>query len=277
MVSMKTAICQLLIEGGEPRRNLDRARLMLEEAKAQGCDLALLPESLDFAWTHPSALEEADKIPGVFSDKLCHFARKIGLFVCAGLTEKTKEGNYNTAVLINSKGEIIHLYRKINLIEVEFDFYLPGSCLSAVRSPWGKIGISICSDNYSSALSIPNALCRMGAVLILSPCSWTIDCDLSEDSPYWRDKWKRPFSQIAQAFEIPVLGATAVGYIVGGPYEGKKMPGGSLVAYPDGGFQECGFNEFAGELMPVRLNLLKQAKYKGAQAGKRLKSLGMPY
>ena len=65
---------------------------------------------------------------------------------------------------------------------------------------------------------------------------------------------KKPFSFLAEAFQIPVVSATGVGYIVGGPYEGKKMIGCSLVAQPDGSFQESvatNFqNTFSAQISP---------------------------
>ena len=274
---MKLAICQLLIEGGEPYRNLERSETLIEEAKNKSCDLALLPETLDFAWTHPSGLEEADQIPGVFSNKLCSMAKKYQIFICAGLTEKTQEGNYNSCIFINSQGEILNIYRKINLLEVEFDYYQIGSSVNVITSPWGKLGINICSDNYLDALSISNVLGRMGARFILSPCSWTVDHYLTENDNNYQNKWKEPFSKIAMAFEIPVVGATGVGYIVGGPYEGKKMPGGSLVAYPDGSFSEAVFNEFSGSSLYVQLKTFKKMEYKGVQIGRKLNKMGLPY
>ena len=124
---------------------------------------------MDFAWTHPSGLKEADTIPGLFSEKLCSLSKNYKMFICAGLTEKTTEGNYNTALFINPQGEIINIYRKINLLEVEFPYYLIGSSLSVLNSPWGKLGINICSDNYIDALSIGNVLARNGSCLYFVP------------------------------------------------------------------------------------------------------------
>ena len=269
---MKTAVCQLLIEGGEPYRNLKRAEEMLASAKEKVVDLALFPETMDFAWTHPSGLKEADFIPGVFSDKLCALAEKYQIFICAGLTEKTKEGNYNTALLINSGGEIIHKYRKINLLEVEFPFYLIGRSLSVASSPWGRLGINICSDNYKDSLEIGNVLFRMGARCILSPSSWTVDHSITEQDPIYENKWKESFLYLAKTFQIPVLSATGVGYIVGGPYEGKKMIGGSLAALPDGAFKEGVYNELSKSLFCLDVPLT-DVKYKGIQVGKRIQEL----
>ena len=59
---------QLLVEGGEPERNLNRAEIMINEASKKNCDLILLPECMDLGWTHPSAKIEALTIPGKYSE-----------------------------------------------------------------------------------------------------------------------------------------------------------------------------------------------------------------
>ncbi|MDB5283712.1 MAG: Carbon-nitrogen hydrolase, partial [Bacteroidota bacterium] len=41
---MKIAMAQLLVEGGEPERNLERAEKLIRQAKAEGAELVLLPE-----------------------------------------------------------------------------------------------------------------------------------------------------------------------------------------------------------------------------------------
>ena len=274
---MRTAVCQLLIEGGEPLRNFERCEQMLQKATDLKCDLALFPETMDFAWTHPSGLKEADGIPGVFSDKLCQFAKQYRIYICAGLTEKTGEGNYNAAVLIDREGQIQTVYRKINLLEVEFPYYLVGPSLAVVTSPWGKLGLNICSDNYSDALSIGNVLARMGANCILSPASWTVPHHITEPEDPYKNKWKKPLLTLSKTFKIYIVSATGVGYIVGGPYEGKKMIGKSLVAGPDGSFKEGIFNEFAGAVFHVDLLLNKTGKYKGTLAGRRAGECGLPY
>ena len=59
---------QLLVEGGEPIRNLERAEIMIKEASKNNCDIVILPECMDLGWTHPSAKSEALTIPGTYSD-----------------------------------------------------------------------------------------------------------------------------------------------------------------------------------------------------------------
>lgn len=266
---MKIGLCQLLVEGGEPERNLERAQKLIEQAVAQKCDMILLPETLDFAWTHPSIYEEAQTIPGDYSDFFCELAKAHKVWICLGLTEKAGKGFYNTAILINNEGKVVHKYRKINLLEVEFPFYEVGQNLSVVDTPFGKIGINICADNYEHALCLGHSLARMGAQIIISPSSWTVDHFITEEMDPYEDKWIKPLSEIANLYEIPVISTTSVGYIVGGPYEGKKMIGCSLAVDKHGKVTQGEFNEFAGDLKIVEVEL-GDNKWKGTQYGKML-------
>ncbi|WP_159437410.1 carbon-nitrogen hydrolase family protein [Hymenobacter daecheongensis] len=250
---MRIGMGQLLVEGGEPERNLNRAARMIGEAAQQSCDLVLLPETLDFAWTHPSALTEAQPIPGAFSDRLCQEALRHNIYVCAGLTERLNGRNYNTAILINPQGEIIVKYHKINLLGVELPFYAVGQTLNVVDTPLGKIGVNICADNYLDGLSIGHTLARMGAEFILAPASWTVDYSITEESDPYQEKWVKPFSILAQLYNVAVVSTTSVGYVVGGPYEGKKSVGCSLAVDAGGVRAQGTFNEFAGELIVADL------------------------
>jgi len=267
---------QLLVEGGEPQRNLDRAARMIAQAAEQGCDLVLLPETLDFAWTHPSALTEAQPIPGAFSNRLCEEAIKHNIYICAGLTERLNDRNYNTALLINPQGEILVKYHKINLLTVEQPFYSVGQTLNVVDTPLGKIGVNVCADNYIDGLAIGHTLARMGAEFILAPASWTVDYSINEEHDPYQEKWVRPFSILAQLYNVAVVSTTSVGYIVGGPYEGKKSIGCSLAIDASGIRAQGTFNEFAGELViaevprPIR-------KEQGTAIGEMLKRKGYQF
>jgi predicted amidohydrolase len=251
--SVRMGMGQLLVEGGEPVRNLERAARMIGEAAQQGCELILLPETLDFGWTHPSALLEAQPIPGPFSDQLCQQAAHHKIYVCAGLTERLNGRNYNAAILINPEGEILVKYHKINLLGVELPFYSIGQTLNVVDTPLGKIGVNICADNYLDGLPIGHTLARMGAEFIISPSSWTVDYSLTEEDDPYREKWVNPFSILARLYNVVVVGTTSVGYIVGGPYEGKKSIGCSLAVDASGVRAQGKFNEFAGELVVADL------------------------
>jgi len=270
---LKVGMGQLLVEGGEPERNLERACHMVKDAAKIGCDVVLLPECMDLAWTHPSAKTEAKRIPGPYSDILCNLAKEHCLYLCAGLTESFEGKVFNAAILINSKGEIILKYQKINVLDVAQDIYSIGQNLSVVDTPFGIVGVNICSDNYSDSLEIGHTLARMGAKLILSPSSWTVDYSAAEDEDPYGRKWYHPYHTLAKAHDLVLISATSVGVIVGGVYEGKKMIGCSLAVDKNGTIKKGTFNEFAGELIVAEINLPSPQKL-GTNIGDRLKAQG---
>lgn len=272
-MKIKIGMGQLLVEGGEPGRNLKRAEEMIRDASSKGCGIVLLPETLDLAWTHPSAKSEAQPIPGPYSDKLCVLAKELGVYICAGLTEKTADRIYNTAIFIDSSGEIILKYHKINLLVVEHDYYAIGNRLGVVETPFGTIGINVCADNYIDSLEIGHTLARMGAQLILSPSSWTVDYSIVESEDPYGQKWFKPFHTLASLYDLVIVSATSVGYIVGGPYEGKKSVGCSLAIGKYGIITHGHYNEFAGELVVADIEV-PDRKEKGTQIGEMLKRKG---
>ena len=177
--------------------------------------------------------------------------------------------NYNTAIFINKEGKILDKYRKINILEKAFDFYEVGNKLEVIDTEFGKIGINICSDNYHDAIDIGYVLGRMGAEIILSPSSWTVDHTVSEDVDPYKNKWIDQFQKISKIFGIPVISTTSVGYIVGGPFEGKKMVGCSIATNKDGLLIKGDFNEFASDLKFVDVEV-KNDGFKGTQIGKKI-------
>ena len=268
-MGMKLGIVQLLVEGAEPGRNLERASKYIEKAVASKVDMILLPETIDFGWTHPESLRNAEPIPGEYSQMFCDLAKKNSIWICVGLTEKLNDLNYNSAILINRIGEIVLKHRKINLLEVEFPFYQIGNKIEVINTEFGTIGLNICADNYWGSKYLGESLAAMGANLILSPSSWTVDHAVNEaDDPY-EDKWINPYLYLARNFNLIVASTTSVGYLVGGPYIGKKMMGNSLVVGPNGIIEQGVLNEFSSHLVLVDLQLSK-SNLKGVQIGARL-------
>ena len=265
----------MLVEGGEPERNLERAEQMIEQAGAS-CDILLLPECLDLAWTHPSAKDEAEPIPGPRSQRLCEAAAEHGVYLCAGLTESDDQRVYNAAILVDTSGEIILIYRKINVLDVGQEFYAIGQTLNVVETPFGTIGVNICSDNYVDGLPIGHTLARMGADLILSPSSWTVDYSVSDTDDPYGDKWLRPYYTLASLYDLVVAGCTSVGVIIGGPYEGKKMVGSSLVVNRDGPLVKGEINAVAGRLPTVEVTL-RHAAPRGTVIGQALQDRGFAF
>jgi predicted amidohydrolase len=272
----KIGMGQLLVEGGEPERNLERASELIESAASQGCQLILLPETLDLGWTHPSVLKEAAPVPGRWSEKICKEAQKNKIYLCAGLTEKCGAKVFNSAIFVNPLGEILLKYRKINLLDVELPFYSIGTQLSVLETEFGTIGVNICADNYFDSLHLGHSLARMGAQLLLSPSSWTVDFSLSNEKDPYGEKWLKPFTILSRYHGMTVASTTSVGTILGGPYEGKKMIGCSLAVGPQGVLARGPYNEVASQLIVATLPIPKREE-KGTGIGKRLAKLGYAF
>jgi predicted amidohydrolase len=269
MTDLKIGMGQLLVEGGEPKRNLQRAETMVKEAAARGCGIIVLPECMDLAWTHPSSQTEAMPIPGPYSDRIAGLAKENGIHICCGLTEKDGDAVFNTAILVDDSGKIILKYRKINVLKVAQDMYQPGQSLSVADTVFGKIGVNICSDNYADCLDIGYVPARMGAQIILSPSSWTTEYSVTEDHDPYGEKWIAPYTRLARLFDIVIVNATSVGTIVGGPYEGMKMVGCSLAVGKDGVAQQSTYNEFSGQLELVSIQV-PEPHLKGTEIGEML-------
>lgn len=273
---VKIGMGQLLVEGGEPGRNFERARELIRDAAAQKCQLILLPETMDLGWTHPSALTEAEPIPGKWSAQLCEEAKAHGLYVCAGLTEKSEEGIFNSAILVDPSGKILCRHRKINLLDVEQPFYRVGNQLSVLETEFGTIGLNICADNYRDSLHLGHSLARMGAQILLTPSSWTVDYSLDDESDPYGEKWLLPYRILAEYHDMVVVSTTSVGTILGGPYEGKKMIGCSLAVNASGIIARGIYNEVASHLTVTTFHVPSR-RILGTQIGRNLAKMGYPF
>ena len=100
-----------------------------------------------------------------------------------------------------------------------------------------------------------------------------MDYSQDDQSDPYGDKWVGPLHRMAGLFDLIVVSVTSVGYIVGGPYEGKKMVGSSLVVGRDGVLLQASVNEVAGELRIVDVDL-PERRALGTSIGEMLKQKG---
>ncbi len=225
---------QILVEGGEPEANLDRACEMVERAGRQGCSIVVLPECLDLGWTWPGAREKAQPIPGGHSGRLCSAAREASVYVVAGLVERSRDRLYNAAVLISPQGRILLKHRKINELEIAHGLYATGDRLLVARTALGVIGVNICADNFPNSLALGHALGRMGCQLLLSPCAWAVDADHDNSKEPYGALWRQAYATLARLYDITVVGVSNVGWLRAGPWKGRKCIGCSLAVGPGG-------------------------------------------
>lgn len=229
------ALGQMRVEGGARERNLQRAEAMIGEAAAHGAACILLPEAMDLGWTHPSSLREATPIPGGETcRRLADAARRHGLYVCAGLTERAGERVYNAAVLLDPQGAVLATHRKLNELEIGHPYYAQGDRLGVVATELGTIGLMICADAFAQDRVLSRALGYLGADLLLSPCAWAVPPEHDNAKTPYGDTWRRAYFPVARDFSLWIAGVSNVGEMSEGPWKGHHCIGCSLVAGPDG-------------------------------------------
>jgi nitrilase len=150
---------------------LEKACHLIWEAAQAGARLVVFPESFipaypDWVWAVPSGEERllgelygelvanAVAIPSETTERLCRVARKAGIHVVMGVSERNVEASaaslYNTLLTIDARGQILGKHRKLvptggeRLVWAQGD----GSTLQVYDTPLGKIGGLICWENY---------------------------------------------------------------------------------------------------------------------------------
>jgi len=144
--------------GLDPRENLDKAAERVAEAAKKGAQIVCLQElfrSQYFCQKEDAAtFDLAEPIPGPSTETLGKVARDRGVVVIASLFERRAAGLYhNTAVVIDSTGEILGLYRKMHIPDdpcfYEKFYFTPGDLgFRAFDTRAGRVGALICWDQW---------------------------------------------------------------------------------------------------------------------------------
>jgi len=139
------------------------------DRQVQGkADVILLPEGITVVGTGKKDPDMEETIPGPTTNRLGELARKKNSYIVAGMFEREGPAIYNTAVLIDRKGNVAGKYRKVYLPREEIEAGLtPGSDYPVFQTDFGKVGLMICWDvQYADPA---RSLVLKGAELILLP------------------------------------------------------------------------------------------------------------
>lgn len=249
--SFRLAVVQMHVEPGRLQRNLQTACVRIEEAARRGAQVVLLPEAADLGWTFPRARRLAAPLAtGEFLRGLRRAARRHGVYVCTGLTERAGRAVYNAAVLISPAGKVILHHRKLNELEIAHGSYDQGDRLGVVATPLGTFGLMICADGYLDGQFVTKTLGLMGADVVLSPSAWAVPPTWDNARRRYGRDWHRNYAAVARPFQLWVAGCSNVGPVRGGAWDGHLCIGNSLVVGPDGGVAARGrFGADADEII----------------------------
>jgi N-carbamoylputrescine amidase len=229
---MKAAICQHQCINSDVAGNFSRLEQLCMKAQRAEAQAAFFPETAIMGWVNPEAHQLAEPIPGTFSEKIGTLAAKYKLMIGIGLCEKTDEGLYDSAILVDSSGHLLLKHRKINtLIHLLDPPYLRGTVedISAVDTEFGTIGILICADSF-----IDEHLERMAQHqpdIVYIPYGWAYP---KEGWPEHGFELLRTVQKSARTVGALVIGPNLVGEITHGPWEGQTYEGLSTAADANG-------------------------------------------
>ena len=155
---------------GDVQANLARMNDLARRISRKEVDVRCYPElvttgySLGQKW-----VELAETVPGPTTDKLGQVAREFGFHLIAGISERDPESGriFNSAVLINSEGEVAGAHRKVHLWDEERRYFTPRNEFKVFKTKVGTLGIGICYDLEFSETSRILALC--GAEILFFP------------------------------------------------------------------------------------------------------------
>lgn len=136
------------------RQIIDFHVSQIDRPEMKSVDIVALPEALngyepDFKAVSYTLDEAAETIPGPTTERFAKIARKYRTNIIFGLHEKVGSEIFNTAVLLDRKGNIAGKYRKVSLTFGELSWGISaGNSLPVFETDIGKIGILICYDGH---------------------------------------------------------------------------------------------------------------------------------
>jgi predicted amidohydrolase len=227
------ALAQIDLEDGDLARNMQIAEKAARDAAAHKPDFLCFPEAIDFGWLHQRAREDALPIPGKYTDFLASLAVRHRMWLSAGCLEKDGDRVYNSAVIIDRAGRIVHKHRKIRTLPRLTKHLYDASTRDqtmAFRSEFGTIGMTICADNFD--ITIPQRPAAAGAWLLITPHGFAAPVEEMEKNAR---EFQDHIRGIAAKTGMWVVGTNvALARVKGGAWKDQMHCGCSTVARPDG-------------------------------------------
>ena len=122
--------------------NLGIGSALVEQAGERQPDIVCLPELF-------TGLKPISEVPGPETDLLGKIARRFNMYVIAPFYIREQEDVFNSSVLIDRRGHVQGIYRKVHLWPWEAPVFnvTPGSELTVFELDFGIVGLCICHDH----------------------------------------------------------------------------------------------------------------------------------
>jgi deaminated glutathione amidase len=212
--------------------NLETAERLVARAASTGADVVLLPEKWNGIGTAEELRELAEPLEGGTScAAMSEWARRHGITLVGGSITERRDGREklsNTSVVFDHEGEVVAVYRKIHLFDVEVGGHVyreseaeePGEEPVVARGEGWPIGLTVCYDVRFPELY--RILALEGAELVTVPAHFTLHTG--------RDHWHVLLRARAIENQLYVAAAAQVGETM----PGKQSYGRSIIVDPWG-------------------------------------------
>jgi len=224
--------CVQLNAGPVKADNLVRAEQLVAEAAATGADLVVLPEKWNAYGSAERMQAAAEPLDGGETvAAMADWARRHAISIVGGSITEARAGrdkSSNTSVVFDPSGEIVAVYRKIHLFDVEVgglvyresDAEEPGDETVVSEVEGWPVGLTVCYDLRYPELY--RALAVAGAEILTVPAAFTLSTG--------RDHWELLLRARAVENQCFVVAANQWGRAEGG----KESYGRSLIVDPWG-------------------------------------------
>ena len=238
MARLKIALAQMRCEKRDWEGNLERAGACMKSARAQGCDVIILPEMGLSGYCDPTL--SPDSVQTLGSPWIARFVQLADAHDVAasgGFIEANPGGKPFITQVLTQNGRITGVYRKIHVVDEEAEWFSAGSERPTfhIELPEGDIpcAMAICAD--SDRPDIFADFARQGARIVFHSSApglygrRTDQASWQEGYDWYRSHIFERLPHYARANHIHIAVATQSGATVD-----EDFPGGSFVFSPDG-------------------------------------------
>ncbi len=184
MADLLRVACVQLTSRDDKAANIEKTEWLVARAAATGADVVVLPEKWNAIGDAETLHANAELLEGGESvEAMARWARGHGITLVGGSITERREGREklsNTSIVFDPDGEVIGIYRKIHMFDVEVGGLVyreseaeePGEEPVVVHGEGWPIGLSVCYDLRFPELY--RILALEGAELVTVPAHFTL-------------------------------------------------------------------------------------------------------
>lgn len=147
---MKVAAAQLTFISGDLVANTKKMLEYVKAAATDGADVVFFPEMSDTGYEISVIRDKAQYWDKGTVSELCEASRTNKVNVIAGVSERTKNGIFNSIAIIDRSGNVVGKYRKTHLIKAkpffEHECFTAGDSLNTLNVEGMSWGFMTCYD-----------------------------------------------------------------------------------------------------------------------------------